>query len=202
MMRFAIYLFCITSLIFVSDGAWAKVRIKESNKYYSVRGKSAATVYKQMAKRGPRIRGLKHVIASTEFNMKIDRVKIKTRGKRCYVKSVRIAVKLKYTYPRWQNLKKASKGDQRRWKAYISEIVRHEKRHGAIAKKYAKDAERIILKASGRTSRKCSGMVARVKRDTNKLKRKYIRDQDAFDRRDHRRNSKVMKLARRFATSS
>ena len=132
----------------------------------------------------------------------MDRVDIRRRGRRCFVKNVRVKLSLVYSYPRWSNIKRGSKSARKKWKKYYKQIVRHEKNHGALAKKMARNVERSIRKLTSRSSRNCSALTRKLKRSFSKINRQHDRQQSAFDKREHRRTSHIMKLARAFAHSN
>jgi len=189
-------------LMVFSDVASARVSIKESNKYYQVRGKSATQVFDQIKRKGPRHRGRKRAVATTKIKMKMDNVKIGVRGRRCVVEKLRVSLTLVYTYPRWSNIRRGSKRARANWNAYYKQVVRHEKTHGDIAKKMATDLNRAIRKITDRKSRNCSRMSRQIERTFKKLNKIHDRKQTAFDAREQRRSSRIMKLQRVFAVSN
>ena len=141
----------------------ARVTIRETTKFYNIRAKNAQGVFNQISRKGLMRRGIQHAVATTLIKLKIDRVKIQRRGRRCVVKDVRVKLTLVYTYPRWRNIKQSSKNARQKWRRYYKQVVRHEKEHGALAKKLARNVERSARKLTGRTSRGCNDLNAEIK---------------------------------------
>lgn len=177
----------------------AKLSITETNKYYVVRGKTPEAVFNQIRRKGPRIDGRKRVVAVTDIRLKYSHLEVAVRGKRCTLVSVRIVLALTYKYPKWRNIKRSSPQAQKNWRAYYSEIVRHEKRHGDIAKKFARQIDRSFRKTTSRSSNQCAALAQKLKRKFARLSRQHDRKQTSFDRHDNRRNSVVMRRALDFA---
>ena len=192
------FLFVVVAI----NAAEARITIRESTKYYNIRAKNAQEVFRQISRNGLKRSGIKHAVATTLIKMKIDNVKIQRRGRRCVVKDVRVKLTLVYSYPRWRNIKKSSKSARKKWNRYYKQVVRHEKNHGALAKKMARNMERSARKLTSRSSRNCSGLTRKLKRSFSKINRQHDRQQKAFDKREHRRTSHIMKLARAFAFSN
>ena len=183
------------------SAAEARVTIRETTKFYNIRAKNAQGVFNQISRNGLMRRGIQHAVATTVIKMKINYTN-KVRGRRCVVKDVRVKLTLVYSYPRWRNIKQSSKSSRKKWRRYYKQVVRHEKEHGSLAKKMARNVERSARKLTGRTSRNCKDLTRKLKRSFNKINRQHDRQQKAFDKREHRRNSHIMKLAREFAHSN
>ncbi len=194
----------LAMLVFIISGgvASARVSVKEVNKYYNVRGKTASQVFDQIKRKGPRHRGLRRAVATTKINLKMGNVKIGVRGRRCVVNGLQVMLSLEYKYPRWRNIKQGRRQARKNWNAYYKQVVRHEKTHGEIAKKMASDLDRAIKKVTDRKSRNCSRMARKIERVFNKLNKEHDRKQSAFDTREHRRSSNIMKLQRVFTLSN
>ncbi len=195
----------ILAVLFVAitfNAAEARVTIRETTKFYNIRAKNAQGVFNQISRKGLMRRGNQHAVATTLIKMRIDRVKIQRRGRRCVVKDVRVKLTLVYSYPRWRNITQSSKNARKKWQKYYKQVVRHEKEHGSLAKKMARNVERSARKLTGRTSRNCKDLTRKLKRSFKKLNRQHDRQQTAFDKREHRRTSHIMKLARAFAHSN
>jgi predicted secreted Zn-dependent protease len=193
------------AILFVAlsiNAAQARITIKETTKYYNIRAKTAQEVLKQIDRKGLMRRGRRHAVATTFIKMRIDNVKIRARGRRCSVKDVRVKLTLVYSYPRWRNIKQSSNSTRKKWNTYYKQIVQHEKKHGALAKKLAQNVERSARKITSRSSRKCAELTRKLKRSFKKLNRQHDSQQAAFDKREHHRTSHIMKLARSFAYSN
>lgn len=202
MIKFIASFIAILFVAITLNAAEARVTIRESTKYYNIRAKNAQEVFRQISRNGLMRRGSQHAVATTQIVMKMDRVNIQRRGRRCVVKNVRVKLTLVYSYPRWRNIKQSSRSARNKWKRYYKQVVRHEKNHGALAKKMARNVERSVRKLTSRSSRNCSALTRNLKRAFNKINRQHDRQQSAFDKREHRRNSHIMKLARAFAHSN
>ncbi len=193
-------IFAVAIVFAVSNStALARVSVKETNKYYKVRGKTAPEVFRQITKKGPRHRGLARAVATTAINLKMDGVRIGVRGNRCVVKSLRVKLRLQYKYPKWSNIRQGSKRARANWRTYMKQVIRHERTHGVIAKKLARDVNRSIARLTTRKSRNCTRMGRQIERTFKKLNKEHDRLQTAFDKKEHRQTSYIMKLARKFA---
>lgn len=184
------------------NAAEARITIRETTKFYNIRAKNAQGVFKQISHKGLMRSGSRYAVATTQINLKMDRVDIQRRGRRCVVKDMRVKLSLVYNYPRWRNIKQSSKSARKKWIKYYKQVVRHEKNHGALAKKMARNVERSVRKLTSRSSRNCSVLTLKLKRTFSKISRQHDRQQSAFDKREHRRTSHIMKLARAFAHSN
>jgi len=184
------------------NAAQARINIRESTKFYNIRAKNAQEVFRQISRNDLMRRGRQHAVATTQINLKMDRVDILRRGRRCVVKDVRVKLSLVYSYPRWRNINQSSKSARKKWKRYYKQVVRHEKNHGALAKKLARKMERSARKLTSRSSRNCSVLTRKLRRTFKALNRQHDRQQTSFDKREHRRTSHIMKLAREFAHSN
>ena len=195
-MRFLVVasLLLLGGLAFGGGTAEARVIIKERTKHYNVSGNIGARIYKSMLRRGPRVKGLRHVLALTEVKWKVGKPEIKIRGRHCTVRDVDIKVTITYTFPRWTGRKKASKKMRALWDRYYAALKKHENRHGKIYKQLTYAYEKEIKRARGRVSRECDDFGKKAMKRLDRLRQSYDAKQAAFDRREMRRTSRITKL--------
>jgi len=178
-----------------AGSANARVIVKESTKYYSVKGRNGQQIYRSIGLRSKRGSGIQHAIATTTSTISVDNVRTKIRGRRCVVVSADVRLKLVYRYPRWR-ARGASRQVRRAWERFYAHAVRHEKQHGAISKKYAKRMHRELLRTTGRVSRNCSDFSRKASSKFQRLAKRLDREQLRFDRREARSFSRNTRLQR------
>jgi len=183
-----------------AGSAHARVIVKESTKYYSIKGRTGVEIYRSIGLRSQRGAGVQHAIATTTSSISIKNVKTKIRRSRCVVVSADVRLNLVYRYPRW-NRRGASPKVRKAWKAFYAHAVRHEETHGAIAKKYANRIHRELLRTTGRVSRQCTDFGRNAERKLKRLASRLDREQRRFDRREARSFSRNVRLQRALYTA-
>ncbi|MDD9909613.1 MAG: DUF922 domain-containing protein [Ahrensia sp.] len=171
--------------------AQAGLRIKERTKYYSVSGATGKQLFRSIGRRGPQ-RG--HAIATTRTDMRVRNLRTKIRGRKCVVVSADLIVNLTYTLPRLRNSRRVSKNLRKVWNAFAARVNRHEQRHGAISKKYAKRMYRELRRMKGNARRNCADFGDRASKRIAKLQRQAQREHARFDRREASPRAKVRRL--------
>jgi predicted secreted Zn-dependent protease len=152
--------------------------VSRSSAYYSIRGRTAADLRRQMNSLGPGDGNSgKRYDAYSDWNLSWwyrDRV---SRGK-CRITGASVRVELKFTYPRWLRPAGASSALVSRWKRYLNALHRHENGHGAIAVRQGGKLLTSIRALAPRSScRKLEAAAdllgANTLQRTNKLERAY-----------------------------
>ena len=173
----------ITVALFLSETANAKVIIKETTVYYTLKGKDGGALGRYMESRGPSKTKLSHAIASTQTHLKFNKTKVAGRRKNC-VEDTDIILNLKYTFPKWHGRKNASKTLGRAWDDFNKQLVIHEKRHGKIAKDAAYAFEKQLKGLKGKVSKDCSNFDHLARLRFAKICDALASRQNSFDRRD------------------
>ncbi len=181
--------------------AFAKVKISERTKYYSVSGRTGKQLFKSIVRRGPKLRQDGHAIATTTTVFKLRNLKAGVKRRRCVVNRADLIVKITYLYPRWRNSKRASKKVRRNWAKFYKSVQRHEATHGRNSRKYAKDLHARIHKATGRISRGCKNFGRSALRSIKRLERSFVRRDRRFDRSEGRANSRIRRLQKALLIS-
>lgn len=182
-------------LVFLISSAYlsnshARVIVQEKEKFYSVRGKTGAQIYKNILKTGTKV-SKKHAIASTKMKFKFRNFKGQATRRNCKIGKVDVIVSLVYTYPKWRGYNGASAASKRNWDKFLKQLKRHEKKHGSIAIETARKAERAIKRSRGRVSKNCKGLADSVIRGVKLLVAKHHRQQALFDKREHSKYSRI-----------
>ena len=186
----------LAALLYISATSFAEagVKISERTKYYSVKGKTGVQLFGSILKKGPRKSKKGHAIATTLSQLKIGKVRYKTKGKRCRAAPVTVRLKLTYTYPRWRNSRKASKRMRSSWNKFYARLQRHEKTHGRYSKDFAREVERIIRRTTGSSRKRCRDAIAKAKRQIKRAEKKWRRRHAEFDRRESKARSRIRRL--------
>ncbi len=185
----------VNLVIVTTIPSFAKVTINEKTKYYFVKGKSGKGLTRDLLIRGSRANRVRHAVATTAIDLKVQNLRFDRRKSKCRVKSVLVRLRLTYTYPKLRNRKRTSRRLKKNWDSYYSQIVKHEKTHGKIARSFARQAEKDIRKSSTRKTANCRNLTRLLKRKLDRLERKHKRRQIAFDRKEARRSSVISKKA-------
>ena len=188
----------VTSTMFLSGIADAKVIVKERTVYYSIKGKDGAALSRHMVSKGPKRTKLNHAIAATQTNLKFGKAKVVVRGKNCVVEDVDVFLTLKYTLPKWSGRKTASKVLGRAWDNFYKKLVDHEKKHGKIAKNAAYAFEKEIKRLKGNVSRKCSDFGRFAEFRFLNIASGLSRRQVLFDRREEFGYSAIARSQKRL----
>ncbi|MFK5981135.1 MAG: DUF922 domain-containing protein [Rhizobiaceae bacterium] len=187
-------IFLIFSTLFVSvslSSVQARVIVHEKVKYYSVRGKSGAQTVLNLMKTGTRVSKTRHAIATTKVKFNFKNIKVRASRKNCKVSNIDVIVSLVYTYPKWRNYNRASPKTRKNWDKFMREVRKHERKHGSIAVDAAHKVERGFKRSRGKTAKKCNDWGASIKRKIAPLIVRHHRRQAQFDKREHKRYSRI-----------
>lgn len=172
----------------------AKVVVQEKVTYYPISGRTGIDLGKAMVQGGARAINMRHAIAATATRFDFLNPKLAVENGRCVVKDVTVKLTITYHYPKWGNPGGASGRLRQAWKSFYAELLRHERTHGRIARKYAGRVENELKRMSGTVAFGCRDFggwsQARMKAISAQLKN----EQAAFDTREDRRNSKITRL--------
>ena len=163
----------------------ARVIIKETTKYYSITGHDGSELYVSMLENAPKLDGIRgHALASTEFEFIPSNLKIEVRNNRCFVTKADVIMKVKYTYPKWNGSKKASKQTRSAWNNFIKTAKWHEQQHTKISREYAKSLEQLIKSSRRRVSSDCEKSTWSEAFRASRIVRTLNRKHKQFDRQD------------------
>lgn len=154
--------------------------IHKSVTYFSIGGKTASDLDREMTNRGPfsRNTGRRHPGATQiKFN---GSAKFVNQGNRCVIGGAKVALSTKLILPRWTNRRRANAQMALIWDTLSADIKRHEERHAEIARTHARELERTILALSA--ARDCATLKARVNRVSQDAMIAHDKDQQRFDR--------------------
>lgn len=174
--------------------AIADVRVKVSERYYTVSGVNGEALFASMAKSGYESIQLRHAVAATVTDLDFEEPKVVVRNGRCVVESVDVTLKIDYIFPQWANRASASQETRQRWDEFYSELRRHEYNHGTIAKAGAEAFAKELGKLSGTAAVGCAdfGSFARIR--LGSVLKRTERAQQAFDRREYASGSRISQL--------
>ncbi|HSO48860.1 MAG TPA: DUF922 domain-containing protein, partial [Rhizobiaceae bacterium] len=145
---------CAMAALVPADAS-AKVVVKENVKYYSVKGRSGIEVSKAMLVGGARNINMRHAIAATTTRFSISDAKVGVKNGRCVVEDVKVTLNIEYLYPKWSSVNQAKPRVRKAWDSFYAELLKHERTHGAIAKKAAARMEKELKGLSGTVALGC-----------------------------------------------
>ena len=160
----------------------AKVHVTERTIYYTFGGRTGKQLYDLMARKGPRVPGERnHKVAVTQMEFGLRNLKGGLKGNRCVVLSADVHVKVTYRIPKWMGAGRASPKLRKAWQDFLAHIWRHEKRHMEIARDFAHDIERGLVRLKGDARRDCDGMLAAAEKMMLRSRTRHDRRQRGFD---------------------
>lgn len=172
---------CILAASFIAlslPGASAET-VSKSYSYFSVRGTTLEQLDDELQRRGPRVKttGQRHP-GATQMQFR-TRLGYGEKDGRCLVTEAKVTVEAKVILPRWRQRARADQDTRLVWDALSSDIKRHENHHVEIARDYARQIERKMLRL-GR-HKDCSVAAAKAKQAVDQLLAKHDRAQMKFD---------------------
>lgn len=158
----------------------AETIIRKSVTYFSIGGRTATELDREMMRRGPlsRTTGRRHP-GATQVRFNGSATFLRKNG-RCVVGDAKVSLSTKLMLPRWTNRRRANRQMALIWDTLAADIKRHEERHAEIARIHARDLEKAILKLSA--TRDCPELKARVNRVSQEAMIAHDKDQQRFDR--------------------
>jgi predicted secreted Zn-dependent protease len=149
----------------------------------------------QLNRRGPQVKttGRRHPGATQmQFNTRLGYAE---QGRYCRITEATVTVKAKVILPRWRQRGRAEQDVRLIWDTLSDDIKRHEEQHVMIARKYARDLERKLLRL-GR-QRSCAAATEKAKATADRLLAQHDRAQEKFDRNESANFEKrMLKLLR------
>ncbi len=175
--RVAAAILCIAAMTAASG---AQTVTSKSYSYFSVGGKTAADLDRELSTRGPVMEstGTRHPGATQmRFGAKVEYL---SSPGRCAINGARITLHTKIILPNWTARERAGKGLAVIWDTLSRDIKRHEERHAEIARQYAKQLETSLT--SLRPERNCGALRLKVNAKTKQILAAHQSDQARFDR--------------------
>jgi predicted secreted Zn-dependent protease len=192
----ALFLFAIigAASLLAPAPASAKVVVKENVKYYPVKGRSGIEVSKAMLVGGARNINMRHAIAATTTRFSISDARVGVKNGRCVVEDVKVTLSIEYLYPKWSTVQQAKPKVRKAWDSFYAELVKHERTHGAIARKAAERMEKELKNLSGSVALGCRDFGKFADQRFDKISNDLRRQQVAFDARENKGSSRITKL--------
>lgn len=167
------------AILLIAPQAHSEMIARKSVTYFSIGGKTAADLDREMAERGPLLgAGRRHPGATrVTFSGKASYV---NEDGRCRIGEARIVLTTKMILPRWKNRRKADVRMALLWDTLSADIKRHEERHAEIARNHARALEKALR--SLRPERSCDALKEKVAMVTAQALEAHDADQKRFDR--------------------
>jgi len=174
----------VVSLVALSLPSASAETLQKSYSYFSVGGTTLEQLDDELQRRGPRVKttGQRHPGATQmQFRTKLGYVE---KDGRCRITEANVAVEAKVILPRWRQRARADQDTRLVWDALSGDIKRHEDQHVKIARDYARQLERRLLRL-GR-HKDCQAAAARAKATVDQVLAKHEQAQAKFDQVESR----------------
>lgn len=170
----------LAGLMLSSTGLHAETIVHKSISYFSIGGKTAGDLDRELQKRGPLLNstGARHP-GATRIRFGGDVTYVQGDG-RCKVGNARVTVTTKIFLPRWKHRSSAGHNLALLWDTLSADIRRHEERHAEIARTHARDMEKALLALP--PARTCALLQQKVSEISTARVESHDRDQARFDR--------------------
>lgn len=166
------------AILAIAPVAHSEMIARKTVTYFSIGGKTAADLDREMAEHGPLLNTGRHPGATrVTFAGKASYV---AEEGRCSIGEARIVLTTKMMLPRWKNRSKADARMALLWDTLSADIKRHEERHAEIARNHARALEKTLR--SLRPERNCEALKDKVASATAKALEDHDADQKRFDR--------------------
>lgn len=179
----------------VTQQANARTIVHKSIRYFSIGGKTAADLDRQLETKGPHTNttGSRHPGATKiKFGGTMDYIQ---QGGRCKIGDIKVRVNITIILPKWTNRHRANSELALIWDTLSSDIKRHEERHAEIAVQHARDLDRH-LKALP-SAKSCQILAQKVSELTDEVTNEHDADQLRFDRIEAINfNARILRLLR------
>ncbi|MCR9136779.1 MAG: DUF922 domain-containing Zn-dependent protease [Alphaproteobacteria bacterium] len=167
------------AVIFLAGCAVTGTQIDKRS--YTVHGETRADLKRDIRRRGPK-GGSAYGLAVISF---YPVYKLAESKGVCRVTSAEIGLHVVLTVPKWRGSKPANGKVSGAWRRFSSYVRYHEGVHEKIARDYARRMKSSLKKMA--SSRGCAELRRRVDARIKSLKRRHLRAQQAFDKREKNR---------------
>lgn len=169
---------CLFSL--AATQSLADVVTKKTISYFTIGGKTAAELDRELMRNGPLLKSTGHRHpGATRIRFGGD-VTYMEKGGRCRVANARVTVTTEIKLPKWRHRASANKPLALLWDTLSADIRRHEERHAEIARNHARQMDAAIRGLS--SSDDCYEMQDRVAEVSSREVESHDKDQARFDR--------------------
>ncbi len=182
----------VAALLAVSP-ANAKVRTTVQTTYYDIAGKTGSELLRSMDRKGPRHGFMGRAVAQTRYEIGWNGA-MEDRAGRCRVARADVRLDIAYIYPRVPD--KARGVLRGRWDRFLAEVVRHEKRHGKIAREMAAEVDGMLRAYRPAKDATCSAAERELRRRFDVIYAKHEKRQREFDAAEHREGGHVDAMVR------
>ncbi|MBB3947856.1 putative secreted Zn-dependent protease [Rhizobium skierniewicense] len=168
-----------TMLLILPQSAGAEALMTKSFSYFSIGGKTAEDLDRELSHRGPMTKatGARHPGATEiKFGGEISYVE---KNAKCGVGNVEVKLHTKILLPRWTNRRRTAADLALIWDTLSADIKRHEERHAEISRNYARTLDKRLQ--SLRPQDSCEEMQALVTKTTQEVMSAHDKDQLRFD---------------------
>ncbi|MGR6469138.1 DUF922 domain-containing Zn-dependent protease [Rhizobium sp. PAMB 3182] len=170
----------LIAAVAIPERSQAQPVIHKSYRYFSIHGKTAEDLDRELTRRGPKSRtsGLHHPgLTRIRFDGKVT---YEQSAGRCRVSKALVILDIKIFLPKWANRRHADRGLALVWDTLSTDIRRHEERHAEIARSHAFETERALLALP--PQRDCDRMKEKVDTVSAEMLIAHDADQSRFDR--------------------
>ena len=158
---------------------------------YPISGASGEALVAAMNRNGPRHGFLARAIAQTRYAVDWE-LRWRRSGRSCRLVESTARLSIAYRYPALSRT--ASPVLNKRWKAFMAGVRRHEETHGRIAREMVAAAHRSAAKVGFADDPSCRRAKAEVERRVKATYAVYEKRQLRFDEVEHRDGGKVDRL--------
>jgi predicted secreted Zn-dependent protease len=171
----------IAATVLLYAGAAAAKPPNTTYDYYSVTGKDAAELHRNMIRRGPHLSGKNAyaltIMRSTQSGQLIQ-------GRTCRAASYQVKMNFKMKLPKLREGSKLSSAERNRWTAFARFVRKHEETHRAIWLGCARDMERKVRAIKAKT---CSAWESAERKAVAAVVASCNAKHQAFDNAEQRR---------------
>jgi len=136
-------LVCLVVIAAVAPAAEASPQVHIATKYYTVHGRTAQEIRRDLNKHGVRSSDGKTYDAHTRWYVQW-RFDFRNEGSRCALRGVRTSVDVTYTLPRWVDGAKAPEELWNQWQRYMRNLKTHEDGHRDIGVAAAEEIDKAL----------------------------------------------------------
>ena len=171
--------------------AQAGVSISIRHKFFSVSGSSIQDVVRSLKRNGPLHRDIgRRAIGLADFRHRY-RLTTTSEGGRCKVSKVHVSLRIILTLPRLSSRARLSARHGARWRTIEAMIRRHENRHAALYKQFARALERRLKRL--RPAASCSALRSKARQIEKSEFERDRRRNRAYDRASYPAFNKRLK---------
>lgn len=178
----------VLAALLAASPADAKTRTTVQTTYYDISGKTGGELLRSMDRKGPRHGFMGRAIAQTRYKIKWSG-SLGDRDGKCRVVKSDVRLEISYIYPRIPD--KAQGALRGRWERFLAGVVRHEQRHGKIAREMATEVDAMIKAYRPANDTTCGAAERELRRRFDTIYTKHDKRQREFDATEHREGGHV-----------